>query len=93
MVLPASGFPQHIPRLIERPRYLAYMLRLREIKLNGEQTWRASLAEPHTGERHGFPSLEIVFDSLKEQTHAPPKGDASDVVLLCGYVGAQSTKK
>ncbi len=63
----------------EQSRYFAYMLRLWEVKPDGEQTWRASLEEPRTGERRGFASLEMLFDFLREQTHAQSKQQAPDV--------------
>jgi len=30
--------------------------------------WRASLEDPHSGERRGFADLESLFAFLKEQT-------------------------
>jgi len=52
----------------QQPRYLAYMLRLWEAHTGGEQVWRASLESPHTGERHGFANLQVLFAFLEEQT-------------------------
>ena len=52
----------------ERPRYLAYMLRVWQVGSGNELTWRASLESPRTGERRGFPSLEALFEFLEEQT-------------------------
>ncbi|MBI5302038.1 MAG: hypothetical protein HY868_07860 [Chloroflexi bacterium] len=52
----------------QEPRYLAYMLRLWQVRDNGETTWRASLEDPHSGERRGFASLEMLFAFLREQT-------------------------
>ena len=52
----------------QQPRYLAYMLRLWEARTGGEQVWRVSLESPHTGERHGFANLQVLFAFLKEQT-------------------------
>ncbi len=50
------------------PRYFAYMLRLWQVKGNGESSWRASLESPRTGERRGFANLEALFEFLQEQT-------------------------
>ncbi len=50
--------------------YLAYMLRLWQVGGEGQATWRASLESPHTGERHGFASLEALVAFLEEQTQA-----------------------
>jgi hypothetical protein len=48
--------------------YVAYLLRLWR-ESSGESTqWRASLQDPHSGERVGFASLEELFDSLLRET-------------------------
>ncbi len=52
----------------EQQHYLAYMLRLWQVSSDGEPIWRTSLESPHTGERHGFASLETLFAFLEEQT-------------------------
>lgn len=51
----------------DRPRYLAYMLRL---WMGSEEgcTWRASLESPSTRERHAFRDLESLFAFLEEET-------------------------
>jgi hypothetical protein len=54
----------------QEPRYLAYMLRLWQVRNNDEMVWRASLEDPHTGERRGFGSLEMLVAFLREQTRA-----------------------
>jgi hypothetical protein len=42
----------------EKPRrYLSYLLRLWQASSGGELVWRASLEDPHTGERRGFACL------------------------------------
>jgi len=59
-----------IPRdRTEPPDYLAYLLRLWRTK-GEEAVWRASLEDPHTGERLGFASLDELFTFLKEQAGA-----------------------
>jgi hypothetical protein len=52
----------------EQPRYLAYMLRLWQVSSDGEPIWRTTLESPHTGERHGFANLELLFTFLEAQT-------------------------
>ena len=52
----------------ERPGYLAYLLRLWRVSDDGKPVWRASLENPHTGERHGFANLELLFAFLEEKT-------------------------
>jgi hypothetical protein len=52
----------------ERPGYLAYLLRLWRVNDDGKPVWRASLENPHTGERRGFANLELLFAFLEEKT-------------------------
>jgi hypothetical protein len=52
----------------EQPGYLAYLLRLWRVNDDGKPVWRASLESPHTGERHGFANLELLFAFLEEKT-------------------------
>ena len=52
----------------ERPRYLAYMLRLWEVSGDIGPTWRISLESPHTGERQVFNSLEGLMAFLHAET-------------------------
>ena len=53
--------------------YLAYLLRLWR-EQGGETTrWRASLQDPHSGEKFGFAHLDELVAFLREQTGlAPP---------------------
>jgi hypothetical protein len=53
---------------IEQLRYLAYLLRLWGVDVNGEVVWRASLEDSHTGERRGFADLDRLFEFLVGQT-------------------------
>lgn len=48
------------------------MLRLWQAGSGEKLTWRASLESPHTGERHGFASLEALFAFLEEQIESQP---------------------
>ncbi len=51
----------------QRPTYIAYMLRLwRE----DATTWRGTLENPHTGERHAFATAEALFLFLRAQVTA-----------------------
>jgi hypothetical protein len=54
--------------------YLSFLLRLWQVKQNGENGWRASLEDTRTGERQGFASLESLMDFLREQTQAIGEG-------------------
>ena len=57
----------------EQQHYLAYMLRLWQVSSDGEPIWRTFLESPHTGERHGFANLELLFAFLDTQTGGQPK--------------------
>ena len=48
-------------------RYQSYLLRLWQTSDEGEDVWRASLEAPGTGERHGFASLDDLFNFLQGQ--------------------------
>ncbi len=58
---------------VKQLRYLSYLLRLWQVHSNGMPVWRASLENPHTGERQGFATLEQLFDFLSEQIEKPVK--------------------
>lgn len=50
--------------------YHAYLIRLWAAHENGKVVWRASLENPHTGERLTFTSLQRLFAFLQDQTAA-----------------------
>jgi hypothetical protein len=52
----------------EAQNYLAYLLRLWREGSSESTRWRASLQDPHTGERVGFASLEDMFGFLRRET-------------------------
>ena len=47
--------------------YLAYLLRLWQVKIKGQIVWRASLENSLTGERLGFACLVKLFDYLERE--------------------------
>jgi hypothetical protein len=47
--------------------YQTYLLRLWRARCEGRWQWRAFIESPHTGERHGFASLEELFAFLSQQ--------------------------
>jgi hypothetical protein len=65
----------------QHPRYLSYLLRVWQVRAEGQLVWRASLESPQTGERTGFLSLEALFAFLERQTatgeQSPESGDAA----------------
>jgi hypothetical protein len=56
----------------KQPSHQTYLLRLWPACPSGagRVVWRASLENPHTGQRLGFASLEALFVYLMEQTEA-----------------------
>ena len=58
----------------EKPRrYLSYLLRLWQASSHGELVWRASLEDPHTGERRGFACLAELVACLEEEMRDRPQ--------------------
>ncbi len=55
--------------------YLAYLLRLWRMQGDGAAGWRASLACPGSGKRHGFANLDDLFLFLRRQTGAGAEGN------------------
>jgi hypothetical protein len=62
----------------ERRRYIAYLLRLWRPDNDDRLAWRASLEDPHSGERKGFADLESMCLFLKEQLDAARKRHQPD---------------
>lgn len=58
----------------DKPKYLAYLLRLWQVQDWQGTTWRVSLEDVSTHVRHGFASLKQAFVFLSEQT-VPTKED------------------
>ena len=48
--------------------YLSYLLRLWQANGSKQTVWRASLENPHTGERHSFATLDALFVFLGAET-------------------------
>jgi hypothetical protein len=55
--------------------YVAYLLRLWREKGGELGWWRASLQDPHSGERVGFASLEELFVYLRREIGDLPDRD------------------
>ena len=56
----------------EKRQYLAYMLRLWQAgSRDGQPVWRASLENPHTGERQAFGDVDALYAFLAEKTNSP----------------------
>ena len=61
----------------EKECYHAYLLRLWQVKDQGQLVWRVSLDNAHTGERHGFGCLDELFAYLQRLAGELPA--ASDI--------------
>ena len=61
--------------------YTAYVLRFWRLAGAGQAVWRASLEDPHTGERRGFGSLNELVAFLRavtEEMEASPDNPQGD---------------
>jgi hypothetical protein len=63
----------------EQTRYYAYLLRLWQTSSDPPSAlvWRASLEDPHTGERIGFATLDHLFAYLIEQVESSKQPPAT----------------
>jgi hypothetical protein len=52
--------------ITEEMGYRSFLLRLWCAKQNSELTWRVSLENPRTGQKHVFISLETLHEFLKD---------------------------
>jgi hypothetical protein len=57
----------------KRP-YLAYLLRLWQVRDKGQVAWRASTENVHTGERRGFAGLSELFTFLENESGGIAQG-------------------
>jgi hypothetical protein len=51
------------------PNYFSYLVRL--WRLNDTAMWRATLQDPHTGQKFLFDSVESLFSFLNQQLGKP----------------------
>lgn len=59
-----------------RQTYRALLLRLWRVDSGGRATWRASLEDAHSGERHGFSDLPALHGFLQALLDAPEHAPA-----------------
>ena len=57
-----------------RPGYIAYLLRLWQVRNGTGVGWHALLQDVQLGERHGFSSLEELFEFLERETACAAHG-------------------
>lgn len=62
----------------EARNYFAYLLRLWRESGGESARWRASLQDPHSGERLGFASLEDLLGFLRRETAGEAFGSRSE---------------
>lgn len=72
--------------------YMAYMLRLWQAGIRaGKPVWRASLENPHTGERLAFGDTKALFAFLAEAMNSLPETfDAPEAAVAAGVGGSAS---
>ncbi len=58
--------------------YRSYLLRLWRTDESATCNWHASLEDPHTGKRIGFPNLEQLFAYLMECDDRKPNSSKVD---------------
>ncbi len=56
---------------------MAFLVRLWRVDGQRHPTWRASVQDPHTGERKGFADLKELFTFLEEQINNADDGRTS----------------
>jgi hypothetical protein len=59
----------------EPDAYQTYLLHLWRARCQGKWQWRASIENPHSGERHAFASLEQLFAYLSDKCELEVPGD------------------
>ena len=75
----------------KRGTYLSYLLRMWLAgSRDGQPVWRASLENPHTGERLAFGGVEALVAFLAEKTDSPM--DAEDIPEMSERTGAQEER-
>ena len=60
--------------MVQKRRYLSYLLRLWQEGGSERALWRASLERPQGGDRLGFASLEDLYAYLDAQTRSGSSG-------------------
>jgi hypothetical protein len=60
--------------MVQKRRYLSYLLRLWQQGGGEQPQWQASLECPQSGERRGFASLVDLFDFLEYETGSSSPG-------------------
>ena len=61
--------------MVQKRRYLSYLLRLWQIESRGRLVWRASLEDARTGERRGFASIDALLIFVRRQTSTARDAD------------------
>ncbi len=69
----------------EKRGYRAYLVRLWRVMSAGRSVWRASVEDPHTGERRGFADLDALVAFLKNETQSSA-GTENRKIVKRGYI-------
>jgi hypothetical protein len=72
--------------------YFAYLLRLWRETGGGTTRWRASLQDPHSGEKFGFAHLDELVAFLRERTGLAPLVESLRKAECSSKVGSKSEK-
>ncbi len=64
---PNGRFSGSIEVQSEPKSYISFLLRLYRVQSGEGWTWRASLEDPLSGERHAFPDLQTLFAFLEDR--------------------------
>ncbi len=58
-----------------RPTYHAFLIRLWQ---EGDTIWRATLEDPHTGQRHAFADVDSLLMYIRHQVEPAPTSTLKD---------------
>jgi hypothetical protein len=61
----------------KQQRYISYLLRLWQVRHDGEPVWRASLESPRTGKQHGFARLTDLVAFLETKMSGGNRDNAN----------------
>jgi hypothetical protein len=70
--------------------YFAYLLRLWREKGGQAGAWRASLQDPHSGEKLGFAHLDELVAFLRERTGPAPPAERPGKVEHTSKIGSEA---
>ncbi len=57
----------------KEPRHLAFLIKLWQVRSEGQMVWRGSLDDAHSGEKKGFGDPASIFAFLQEKLGLKPE--------------------